>query len=170
MELIIREADVTDFADLCSLFDDGDVLHRENLPHIFQRSKTPLWDKKFIGNLISDDNVGLFVAETEDQVVGLVYAIIQESPPVPIFVPRRYVMVDNLIVKESFRHTGIGRSLMERVHQWAGEKGLDTIELNVWEFNKPAIDFYHRLGYKTISRMMGKQLDSSETKQPFDSV
>lgn len=167
MELRIREADVTDFADLCSLFDDGDILHRENLPHIFRKSKVPLWNENFISGLISDDNVGLFVAETEDQVVGLVYAIIRQSPPVPIFVPRRYVMVDNLIVKESFRHSGTGRALMERVHHWAGEKGLSTVELNVWEFNKSAIEFYNRLGYKTISRMMGKQLDSSETKRPF---
>ena len=158
MELRIREADVTDYEDLCVLFDEGDVLHRENLPHIFRKPKTPLWDKNFISNLISDDNVGLFVAETKSQVVGLVYAIIRESPPIPIFVPRRYVMVDNLIIKENFRHSGIGRALMERVHQWAGEKGLSTVELNVWEFNKPAIEFYHRLGYKTISRMMSKQL------------
>ena len=161
MELTIREADITEFTDLCGLFDEGDVLHRENLPHIFWKPKVPLWDEKFMRGLISDENIGLFVAETEDQVAGLVYAVVRESPPVPIFIPRRYAMVDNLIVKEKFRHAGIGRALMERIHEWAGEKGLDTVELNVWEFNKPAIDFYRKLGYETSSRMMSKRLNQA---------
>jgi ribosomal protein S18 acetylase RimI-like enzyme len=36
-------------------------------------------------------------------------------------------------------------------------KGADTIELNVWEFNRGAMAFYRQLGYRTTSRKMSKK-------------
>jgi len=47
---------------------------------------------------------------------------------------------------------------MEKAHEWALAKGVDIIELNVWEFNKGAIEFYHGLGYETASRKMSRRL------------
>lgn len=66
--------------------------------------------------------------------------------------------VDNLVVKEAFRHAGIGRALMEKAHEWVQAKGLDSVELNVYEFNRAAIEFYLNLGYETTSRRMSRQL------------
>lgn len=40
-------------------------------------------------------------------------------------VARRYAVVDTLMVKEKFRHSGIGRALMEKAHQWAWDKGVN---------------------------------------------
>ena len=40
----------------------------------------------------------------------------------------------------------------------AQEKGLERIELGVWEFNADAIGFYEQLGYTTLSRTMSKPL------------
>jgi ribosomal protein S18 acetylase RimI-like enzyme len=43
---------------------------------------------------------------------------------------------------------------MERAEQWAMERGLGEIELNVWEANQSAIGFYEGLGYEATRRRM----------------
>lgn len=47
---------------------------------------------------------------------------------------------------------------MEKAHEWVQAKGLDSVELNVYEFNRAAIEFYLNLGYETTSRRMSRQL------------
>jgi ribosomal protein S18 acetylase RimI-like enzyme len=41
---------------------------------------------------------------------------------------------------------------MGRTEEWIKEKGINEIELHVYEFNQKAIIFYKKLGYKTRSR------------------
>ncbi len=86
--------------------------------------------------------------------------MIRESPEIPIFVRRRYAVIESVVVAEEHRRAGIGRGLVEKAHQWAVAEGADSIELNVWEFNQGAVEFYERLGYETASRKMSKRLMS----------
>jgi len=53
--------------------------------------------------LISDENIGLFVAELDWKVVGLVHAIIKEAPDIPVFIQRHYVVVDSILIKSGFQ-------------------------------------------------------------------
>ena len=84
--------------------------------------------------------------------------LICESAPERLLVPRYYASIDDLVVRESWRQRGVGRALMARAEQWARERGLETIEFGVWEFNAGAIRFYEQLGYTTLSRTMSKPL------------
>lgn len=159
MELTIREAVAADYAAICSIFEEADALHREHLPHIFQKPPGPVREQEYILGLITDENVGFFLAQVGSQIVGLVCVLAREAPAVPTFVPRRYATVDSLVVKQSFRRRGIGRALMERAQAWAQAQGLERMELHVWDFNQDAIAFYEKLGYENLSRRMGKRLD-----------
>jgi ribosomal protein S18 acetylase RimI-like enzyme len=47
---------------------------------------------------------------------------------------------------------------MSEAHDWAIARGASSVELNVYEFNVPAIAFYQELGYQTISRQMNTPL------------
>jgi GNAT superfamily N-acetyltransferase len=158
MKLSIREAVASDHDDLCALFDEGDALHRENLPWIFQKPRGAVRERDHVLGLITDEAVGFFVAEVRDRLVGLICTVIRESSEIPIFVRRRYAVVDDVVIKREFRRTGIGRALMEKAHEWALAEGAGSIELNVWEFNQEAIEFYKTLGYETASRKMSKRL------------
>jgi shikimate dehydrogenase len=157
MELNIRKAVASDYADLCPLFEEGDALHREHLPHIFQKPSGAVRGREYVLGLIANEAVGFFVAHAENQLVGLICVMLRQSPEGPIFVQRRYAVVDNVVVQEGFRHAGIGRELMEKAHEWAMAAGVESIELNVWEFNQDAIAFYKTLGYETISRKIRKR-------------
>ena len=159
MEVNIRKATAEDYNALCELFDAVDALHRANLPHLFQKPNGPAREPAYYGGLIADENVGLFVAETGEKLVGFVHAVIRDAPAIPVFVPRRYAIVDSIGVKLGFQNHGMGRMLMDTVHEWAMAKGATSIELNVYEFNKAALAFYERLGYETLSRKMSKALN-----------
>ena len=91
------------------------------------------------------------------ELVGFVHAVIRDAPAFPVFVPRRYVMVDSIGVRSAFQNRGIGRKLMEKMEAWANAKGVTSIELNVYDFNKTAISFYESLGYHVFSRKMRKE-------------
>jgi ribosomal protein S18 acetylase RimI-like enzyme len=89
---------------------------------------------------------------------GFVHVLIHKTPDVPLFVPRRFAMVNNLAVHSDRRGRGIGRALMDAAHAWILEQGVVEVELGVWEFNEGARRFYEGLGYETIQRRMGKRL------------
>ena len=75
-----------------------------------------------------------------------------------LFVPRRFVYLEDLVVSAAFQRQGIGHRLMERVHRWAREQGVTEVELDVWEFNASARVFYEKQGYQTTTRGMRKHL------------
>jgi ribosomal protein S18 acetylase RimI-like enzyme len=158
MKVNIRKAFAEDYDFLCTLFDEVDALHRAKLPHIFKKTDGPVREREYYLGLISDENIGLFVAELDGNVVGFVHVIITDAPDIPIFVPRRYAVVDSIIVKSGYKNLGIGRSLMKVMQEWSKAKGVTSIELNVYEFNSNAIFFYNKCGYEAFSRRMHKRL------------
>ncbi len=162
MEISIRKATADDYDPVCQLFDEMDALHRGQLPRIFRQPDGPARQKDYYLGLIADDNVALLVAEAGRSVAGFVHAFVRDAPAVPVLVPRRYVIVDGIVVRAGFQDRGIGRRLMDEMQAWAISKEAASIELNVYEFNRSAISFYERLGYQTLSRKMSKELGKDE--------
>jgi len=160
MEIIIRKATAEDYEALCELIDEVDALHRNHLPRLFREPDGPVREEDYYLGLIADEKVGLFVAVAGKRLAGFIHVVILDAPSYPIIVPRRFANVDNLGVKPELRHNGIGRMLMDAAQEWAIAKGATSIELSVYEFNAEALAFYRQLGYATLSRRMGKWLDS----------
>ncbi len=158
MNFTIRPATQKDYTQLGPIFAQGDALHREALPHVFQKPDGPARSKDYISSVIADPNAALFVAESDGHVIGLVQVYIREAPDISLFVPRRYAVIDNIAVREGFRRSGVGQALLERVERWAASQNVSQIELSVWEFNAGARDFYEKLGYTTARRVMSKSL------------
>jgi hypothetical protein len=63
MEIGIRKAAVDDYHFLCELFDEVDGLHRDNLPHIFQKPDGAVREQDYFLELLADEDTALFVAE-----------------------------------------------------------------------------------------------------------
>lgn len=158
MKLRIRKAELSDYDSLLPLFDQIDLLHRETLPEIFIKPEGKPRERNYFQDLLQQPDVGFFIAKERDQTIGFVHGIVRNSLPIAIFAPRRYAVVDSAVVKKDYQGMGVGRKLMETVHEWARDTGSKSVELNVYEFNEDAISFYERLGYKTLSRKMRKSL------------
>ncbi|MGE5585676.1 MAG: N-acetyltransferase family protein [Bacillota bacterium] len=158
MDLSIRQATANDFEALCELFEEVEAFHRKALPHVFRKPEGREWIQEAVAAATAGDDAVIFVAESGGRAVGLVHASIGYAPDLPIVVPRRYVMIHDLVVGKDFRRAGIGRALVERVHEWALARDVAEVELNVWEFNKPALALYEEMGYETTRRRMSKRL------------
>ena len=158
MEITIRKATPDDYCALCELFNEVDALHRDSLPRIFQQPKGAAREADYYLGLLTDDNTVILAAEAGEDILGYVHAIVRDAPVFPVFVPRRYAVVDSVVVKSAFKNQGIGRRLMDQAQAWAIAHGATSIELNVYEFNETAIAFYDGLGYRTLSRKMSKDL------------
>jgi ribosomal protein S18 acetylase RimI-like enzyme len=158
--LSIREATLEDYPSLDPLFTEGDAFHREVLPHIFRRPEGAARAWSYFSSIVNSEEACIFLAQVREQVVGLVQVLVRETPDIPLLVPRRYAVVDNIVVARGWRHSGIGKALMERAQNWAVKKGVTQIELNVWAFNQGAVAFYEHLGYKVVSQRMWKELSA----------
>jgi ribosomal protein S18 acetylase RimI-like enzyme len=160
MDLSIRPARSEDYETLCQLLEQGDTLHREHHPEIFQKPPGPVRDPFYIESVLSDTHHLILLAEYGERLVGSIHVSLRESSPVPILTPRVYAVIENVIVDEVFRQKGIGQMLMREAEAWAQENGASMVELNVYDFNQAAIALYERLGYHMVSHKMARNLDN----------
>lgn len=157
--MIIRQANPQDYGALSTLIEQVDNLHRRQLPHVFQKADQSTTQRDYILGLIAAENVGVFVAEQENRLIGFVVVLVRLTPDIPILVKRCYALIENIGVAEDYQSQGVGKALMGRAHQWAAENGANRVELTVYEFNQAAKDFYESLGYHTESRRMSIKLE-----------
>lgn len=89
--------------------------------------------------------------------------LVSSIQSIEIFIKRRLAVIESVVVKQKCHGKGVGRKLVEAAHGWAVAQGAESVELNVYEFNKHAIAFYEQLGYETLSRTMRKRLSKQDT-------
>lgn len=101
-----------------------------------------------------------FVAEIDQKIVGIALTYFVFSTW-----RGRTLHLEDLIVTEKQRGTGVGMALYKRVMQYGKEEGVAQIKWIVLDWNKPAIDFYEKTGaimHKNwyIAAMNSKKLDA----------
>jgi ribosomal protein S18 acetylase RimI-like enzyme len=155
-----------DYGGLCTLFREVDALHREALPQVFRDPGDPARSRDYIASIVEqDDNTCIWIAEQRHQIVGLLHISIRETRDIPILMPRRYAVVENLAVSQAYRRRGIGSALLRAAERWALDKRATQIDLHVWEFNEGARAFYEMMDYGTASRRLWRSLSRQDTAQ-----
>ena len=153
----VRQAMPADYPALYPVFAEMDEIHARALPRIFKKT-----DPRKMAEHLSSEQAGgtsvLLVAEDQGKIVGFIRLKIERSPDNPLLQPRRYVKIKDLGVTGEYRRRGVGRILMKAAERWAGEQGIEDMELNVWEFNRAALAFYQKLGFDTARRTMSKKI------------
>jgi GNAT superfamily N-acetyltransferase len=159
MNIIIREALQEDYDAVNAIIREGQVEHADALPGIFadvDRVVAMGWYRSF-----SDpENKIILIAEYERTQVGVAMLEVRKSPAYEALVPRSYVQLNELAVAAAYRRNGIGRKLMKACINWAKERHGSSLELNVWEFNQEAIEFYESIGLTTLNRTMHISLET----------
>ena len=158
----VRLAESIDYHAVCQLYAEADAVHARERADRFRVTEQPARSRRLFDAHLGDADQALFVAEVDGVVVGLVRVQAVERlevPDVPALTPRRYAMVQELVVAQSHQRRGIATRLMTEAHRWARDRSVTEIDLNVYEFNQPALCLYRRLGYSTVSRRLGRKLD-----------
>ena len=80
----------------------------------------------------------------------------------------RTVHLEDLIVRESMRGTGLGGALYKKVVEFGSENGVRRIEWVVSEGNKNAIQFYENTGADIKRNWFTVHMDESVIKNILD--
>ena len=155
MNLTIRPAEKNDHPALSRMLLQIARLHADMRPEIFKEASRKYGREQLAEMLQNPDTPVLVAADGQGQVLG--YAMLQVKTvddEHPVLRQRRFLYMDDLCVDEAARGLGIGKALMDAVQALALERGLEKIELNVWESNQSALQFYEKLGFHTQRRQL----------------
>ncbi|MEP2281240.1 GNAT family N-acetyltransferase [Maribacter sp.] len=101
-----------------------------------------------------------FVAEKNDKIVGMALVYPRYSTwkgPV--------IHLEDLIVTEEMRGTGLGTALLDEVVKYGDELGVKRISWEVIDWNEPAIGFYESKGANVMRDWDVVQLDETGIKK-----
>lgn len=74
------------------------------------------------------------------------------------------IYIEDIFVELAYRGRGIGKALFAHIAELAKERGCARVELAVLDWNRPAVEFYRKLGAVamdewTVFRLSGWALD-----------
>ena len=85
------------------------------------------------------------IATDKEQSIG--YALFY--PCFGSFRGERGLYLEDIYVKPEYRRSGTGLMLLKEIARTAKERGMERIDFQVLDWNKPAIDFYKKHGAVT---------------------
>ena len=153
-DIAIRLAVEDDYEAVCALYRVVDTYHAAMLPAMFQEFIGPSRSLEHFVAKLNDPAKAVFVAESQGELWGLADVQESESPPYPMFKPARFALINNVVVAEAHRRQGVARALLDAISRWARERGLVTIQLNVYSKNKDALAFYLDAGFTPLSEKL----------------
>lgn len=101
---------------------------------------------------IREKGTKVFAYEQEGNWVGMIICTIRQS--VNGFELSRKGYIAETIVKEAYRHKGIGKELFEAARNWLQDNGADHLELQVSVNNPGAVNFWEGIGFSTSTQHM----------------
>ncbi len=117
-------------------------------------------------SLFSDDPAAtVLLASVNDEPAGFALYFRNFST----FLGRPGIYLEDLFVKPQFRSKGIGKKLLVELAGLAVSSGYGRLSWVVLDWNKPAIDFYTRLGAEIMSDWSVNCLTGQALKRLADS-
>ena len=107
-----------------------------------------------IYDIWNDPEQEIVVADADGIICG--FAVVHHiyKAENPFMFERDFIDVDEFCVDERFRRQGIATEIITFIKDYTKETGFKRIELNMWEFNQGALEFYEAVGFNTYRRYM----------------
>jgi ribosomal protein S18 acetylase RimI-like enzyme len=140
----IRNAQIEDINKISKLMLQVAEIHSNARKDIF-KEKSIEEIKAEVNNRINNKE-NILVAEEDNNIYGVIIYKIKEVKEHINLKDRTTLWIDELVVDEKARKMGIGKNLFSEVKRIAKEKNYDAVELNCWNFNERAIQFYEKCG------------------------
>ena len=134
---------------------------RSQLHEMYMTGRPDFFQKPF-GDELAQETRGMFrdrqsvllVCEKDDLVCGYLHAVFVTESASPYRDSRSYCSVRELCVDKVCRGQGIGSALMRTLRERVVARGCPKIELQNWECNAAALEFWQKQGFGTYVRCM----------------
>lgn len=100
------------------------------------------------------ENSDVIVAVCGDEICGFATVQYIKKPLSPYSLERKIYQVEEFGVDIKHHRQGIATAIVSFIRNDALSKGYDKVELDMWEFNETAFEFYNAMGFKTYRRYM----------------
>ena len=142
--MFIRRAEECDLPHINSLLYQVAAVHHSGRPDLF-RAGAKKYNDAELRSILQDDCRPIFVAESEGNVVGYAFCVLQQQDN-HVLTDIKTLYIDDLCVDEKCRGQHIGEQLYNYVKSYAKEIGCYNLTLNVWSCNPSAMRFYEKMG------------------------
>ena len=92
--------------------------------------------------IINSDTTRLFMAEENDRYIGCLTLVVFKIPS------GTRARIEDLVVQETARGRGVGRSLVRKAIEMANALGAEAVELTTHPSREAASTLYKKLGFK----------------------
>ena len=152
MDVRIRELTKKDYRDLRKIFTESLNLH-ERIDPVFTSIKDAdqIWIK-YIDTICQKDGFKIYIAKIDEKVVG--YCVGQIITKPPVFKVTKTGQVNNIAVKDGYKHQGIGRLLFDKMKEWILTQNIASIELSAATNNPEALGFWKKMGAREFIKKM----------------
>jgi len=144
--ITIRKAIIEDAIDIMPLYLELMNLHGEYLPSAFKAVKNI--DIKEIEDEIKAYEY-FYVCLNDKKIIGYMKGIYKEIKESDILLYRNMITILDLIIEKEYRNNRIGKEMLKFIEVIAKDKGISSIEIRVYAFNRQANVFYNKNGYET---------------------
>ena len=151
--MIVRLARENELPRINELRKQVNELHVSGRPDVFKPG-FPEELQELIHVIWNDPEKEIVVSETDGVICGFAVVHHVRRPENPFMMERDYLGIEEFCVDEAFRRHGAASALIRFIRDYAKEKGLHRVELDVWEFNQDAQAFYEAVGFRTFRRYM----------------
>lgn len=154
MLIKIRNAKTEDCDGILRLLTQIATIHNVGRPDIF-KPNTRKYDKDEVLDILKNPGKPVFVAVDENNnLLGYAFCILLIINENKVFNEYKTLYVDDFCMDEDARGKNVGTNLLNYIKTYAKQNECANIELNVWDFNKSAVDFYRKAGFVTQRRRM----------------
>jgi ribosomal protein S18 acetylase RimI-like enzyme len=160
MDVEIRRATTEDGPSLLDLWHGfTDHLSKYDERYRHKADADDRWLRYFENQLVDSKYGAVFVAETDDDIVGVIEARLTGDHP--IFRLSDHGYINGHYVVEEYRDRGVGDDLIEAAVEWFGESDRDVTfcRVDVIEGDDHAQEAYKQMGFSPVEHVYERQVE-----------
>ncbi len=127
------------------------ILNQENIPEVGSLSSID-----YLRQLIQLSSYQFYIAK-EEEIIGFIICFKENSSYDSLNykffsdTESKFLYIDRIAIKDSFRREGIGKSFYNYIEQIATEEKIYLCcEINTTPLNQPSMQFHKKLGFKQV--------------------
>jgi ribosomal protein S18 acetylase RimI-like enzyme len=142
--LIVRQAKIEEIETLLE-FEQGVITAERPFDPTLKEGEIHYYD---LAKLIESPLSSVFVAELDGELIASGY--VSEKEAKDYLKHERYAYLGFMYVKPEHRGKGVNQKILDALLNWAKQRGLTEIRLEVYSENQPAIKAYEKAGFKSL--------------------